>query len=63
MRSGAYGHTLGGAIAMGYVRCEPAETAEDVAGRAYEVEIAGERFPAVASARPMYDPKGERVTG
>jgi 4-methylaminobutanoate oxidase (formaldehyde-forming) len=63
VRSGAYGHTLGGAIALGYVTCEPGETADDVAGRSYEIEIAGERFPATASARATYDPKGERVRG
>jgi 4-methylaminobutanoate oxidase (formaldehyde-forming) len=63
VRSGAYGHTLGGSIALGYVTCEPGETADDVAGRSYEIEIAGERFPATASARAMYDPKGERVRG
>jgi glycine cleavage system T protein len=63
VRSGAYGHTLGGSIALGYVTCEPGETVDDVAGRPYEIEIAGDRFPAVASARAMYDPKGERVRG
>jgi 4-methylaminobutanoate oxidase (formaldehyde-forming) len=63
VRSGAYGHTLGGSIAMGYVSCEPSETAADIAGRSYEIEIAGDRFPATASARPMYDPKGERIRG
>ena len=63
VRSGAYGHTLGGSIAMGYITCEPSETAADVAGRSYEIEIAGDRFPATASARPMYDPKGERFRG
>ena len=63
MRSGAYGHTLGGSIALGYVTCEPGETPDDVAGRPYEIEIAGERFPAIASARAMYDPRGERVRG
>ncbi|WP_407648470.1 hypothetical protein [Aliidongia dinghuensis] len=27
----------------------------------YEIEIAGERFPAEASLKPMYDPKAERT--
>jgi 4-methylaminobutanoate oxidase (formaldehyde-forming) len=30
------------------------------AGR-WEVEIAGKRYPAVASLRPMYDPEMKRV--
>ena len=31
------------------------------AGSSYEIEIAGERFAAEASLKPMYDPKAERV--
>jgi 4-methylaminobutanoate oxidase (formaldehyde-forming) len=27
----------------------------------FEIEIAGERFEAEASMKPMYDPKSERV--
>ena len=63
VRSGAYGHTLGGSIGLGYVACEPGETAADLAGRGYEIEIAGERYPALAAVRAMYDPRGERVRG
>ncbi|MFD0916580.1 FAD-dependent oxidoreductase [Pseudahrensia aquimaris] len=58
--SANYGHTLGGAIGMGYVPCE-GESAEDVLGSNYEIEIAGVRVAAEASLRPMYDPKSERV--
>ncbi|MGV3552972.1 GcvT family protein [Rhizobium sp.] len=58
--SGNYGHHLGGAIGMGYVPCA-GESAEDVLGSKYEIEIAGERFAAEASLKPMYDPKGERT--
>jgi 4-methylaminobutanoate oxidase (formaldehyde-forming) len=58
--SANYGHFLGGAIGMGYVPCE-GESAEEVLASSYEIEIAGTRVPAVASLRPMYDPKAERV--
>lgn len=58
--SGNYGHHLGGAIGMGYVPCS-GESADDVLASQYEIEIAGERFPADASLKPMYDPKGERT--
>jgi heterotetrameric sarcosine oxidase gamma subunit len=58
--SGNYGHFLGGAIGMGYVPC-PGESEADVLASSYEIEIAGERFPAQASLKPMYDPKAERV--
>jgi 4-methylaminobutanoate oxidase (formaldehyde-forming) len=27
----------------------------------WQVEIAGTRYPAVVSARPLYDPKAERT--
>jgi glycine cleavage system T protein len=58
--SGNYGHHLGGAVGLGYVPC-PRETEADVLGSTYEIEIAGERFAAEASLKPMYDPKAERV--
>jgi 4-methylaminobutanoate oxidase (formaldehyde-forming) len=58
--SGNYGHFLGGAIAMGYVPCA-GESEAEVLGSSYEIEIAGERFAAEASLRPLYDPKSERV--
>ncbi|TPN59508.1 FAD-dependent oxidoreductase [Mesorhizobium sp. B1-1-4] len=58
--SGNYGHHLGGAIGLGYVPCE-GESEADVLASSYEIEIAGERFAAEASLKPMYDPKSERV--
>jgi 4-methylaminobutanoate oxidase (formaldehyde-forming) len=58
--SGNYGHFLGGAIGMGYVPCQ-GESEADVLASAYEIEIAGERFAAEASLKPMYDPRAERV--
>ena len=58
--SGNYGHHLGGAIGLGYVPCSN-ETEAGVLGSSYEIEIAGERFAAEASLRPMYDPKAERI--
>jgi glycine cleavage system T protein len=58
--SGNYGHTLGGAIGMGYVP-STGQTAAEVLGSSYEIEIAGQRVKAEASLAPMYDPKGARV--
>ena len=60
LTSGAYGHALGGAVGLGYVPC-PGETAKEVLASGYEIEIAGQRFPAEASLKPMYDPKAARV--
>ncbi len=58
--SANYGHTLGGAIGLGYVPSK-GETAAQMLESSYEIEITGERFQAEASMKPMYDPKSERV--
>ena len=59
--SGAYGHSLGGCIGLGYVPMEPGTDAAELLKNNYEIEVAGVRFPADASLRPMYDPKNERI--
>jgi 4-methylaminobutanoate oxidase (formaldehyde-forming) len=58
--SGGYGHSLGGAIGLGYVPC-PGETPADVLASTYEIEVAGCRIPASASLKPFFDPSGERM--
>ncbi len=58
--SGNYGHTLGGAIGLGYVPC-PGEKPDEVLASTYEIEVAGTRVLAEASLKPMYDPKSERA--
>jgi len=60
LTSGAYGHTLGGAMGLGYVPCE-GESAAELLASSYEVEVAGQRVAARASLKPFYDPKSERV--
>ncbi len=60
LSSGAYGHTLGAAVGLGYVPCS-GESAADVLASSYEVDVAGVRVEAEVSLRPMYDPKAERV--
>ncbi len=60
LTSGNYGHYLGSAIGLGYVPCK-GESAGDVLASSYEIEIAGERFSAKPSLKPLYDPKSERV--
>ncbi|MBB4480304.1 FAD-dependent oxidoreductase [Rhizobium etli] len=58
--SGNYGHFLGGAIGLGYVPCE-GESAAEVLGSCYEIEIAGTRVRAEPSLAPIYDPNAARV--
>lgn len=61
LRSGAYGHTMGGAMGFGYVSHEEGVTSDLIGSSDFEIQVAGERVPATASLRPMYDPKGLRV--
>ena len=61
LTSGMYGHTLGGAVGLGYVKNEGGVDAAFVNEGSYELLVAGEKIPAKASLRPMYDPKSERI--
>lgn len=60
LTSGNYGHALGASIGLGYVPCAH-ESAGEVLASHYTIEVAGKRFEAEASLRPMYDPKSERM--
>ena len=46
---------------MGYVPIEPGEKMAETLASTFEVEVAGKRFEATASFKPLYDPKAERV--
>jgi 4-methylaminobutanoate oxidase (formaldehyde-forming) len=61
VRAASYGHTLGGA--MGLVMVEPAVPVDEtyLATGRWEVDIAGRRYPAAISARPLYDPQMKRI--
>ncbi len=61
LTSGMYGHTLGGAVGLGYVGNPQGVSAAFINDGTYEIEISGTRVPATASLRPLYDPKSERV--
>jgi glycine cleavage system aminomethyltransferase T len=64
IRSGMFAHTLGAAVGLGYVS-EPggafARHDQPVDADGYEIEVAGVRQPAIASMRPLYDPKNLRI--
>lgn len=61
LASGGYGHTLGKAIGMGYVRT-PEGAGKDwlLAGR-YELDVAGTRVPCAVTLVPLYDPTNQRL--
>ncbi len=61
--SGAYGHSLGGAIGLGYVPCRPDESAGEMLASDYRIEVAGRLVDAEASLRPLYDPASLRMAG
>lgn len=60
MRVGAFGHTLGAACGLGMVEREGGITGEMIASGEFEVDIAGQRVPAKASLRPLFDPDRTR---
>ena len=60
LSSGNYGHHLGAAVGLGYVPCL-GETAVDVLGSTYEIDVAGTRVSAEVSLKAMYDPSGARA--
>jgi heterotetrameric sarcosine oxidase gamma subunit len=61
VRAASYGHTLGGAVGLVMVEAgEPITQAYLDAG-AWDVDIAGTRYPAVVSLKPLYDPEMKRV--
>ena len=61
IRSGAYAHTLGGPMGLGYVDHEDGVTVDFIKSGKFEIQVAGERLPARASLGSMYDPKNLRV--
>ena len=54
--SGAYGHTLGGAVGLAAIGPHV-----DVDPGAWEIECGAERYPVSVSKRPLYDPSGSRM--
>ena len=63
VRAASYGHTLGGAVGLAFVHGDPVVDEAFVSGGAWEVDIAGRRYPATVSLAPLYDPGMERVRG
>jgi heterotetrameric sarcosine oxidase gamma subunit len=60
IRSAMYGHTLGAAVGLGYIATAAGET---IGADDFDIEVAGVRYPATASLRPLYDPTNERIKG
>jgi len=61
LQVGGYGHTLGGAVGIGFVELDRPVTPEIISSGHWEIEIADRRVPARASLRPMLDPEMARI--
>ncbi|RWK55930.1 FAD-dependent oxidoreductase [Mesorhizobium sp.] len=63
LRSAGFGHTVGCGIGMGYLNADGGVGSQWLTDGHFEVEIAGERYPAVASFKGFYDAARTRVKG
>ena len=61
VRAASYGHTLGGAVGLVMVESDQPIDAAWLESGKWDVEIAGTRYPAMASLRPLYDPDMKRI--
>jgi glycine cleavage system aminomethyltransferase T/glycine/D-amino acid oxidase-like deaminating enzyme len=62
VRAASYGHTLGGAVGLAMIDAgDEALDQKWIDAGSWEVDIAGRRYSAVASLRPLYDPTNERI--
>jgi 4-methylaminobutanoate oxidase (formaldehyde-forming) len=59
--SGAYGHTLGAAVGLGYVHADQPVSPDYLAAGRFEIDVAGDRVEATASLAPPYDPNRTRI--
>ncbi|HUJ57912.1 MAG TPA: FAD-dependent oxidoreductase [Kofleriaceae bacterium] len=61
IRAASYGHTLGGAVGLAMIDAGVPIDQKWLDAGTWQVEIAGTRYPAIASLRPLYDPENKRV--
>jgi 4-methylaminobutanoate oxidase (formaldehyde-forming) len=60
VRSAGYGHTLGGAVALGLIEREAGVDAAFIQSGSWEIDVAGECHSVTAHLHTPYDPKAER---
>jgi 4-methylaminobutanoate oxidase (formaldehyde-forming) len=59
--SGAYGHTLGRSVGMGYVESAEGVSPKFIRAGTYEIEVFTQLYPVSVGLRPPYDPGSARV--
>ena len=63
VRAASYGFTVGGAVGLAMIEAGMPLTQAWIDDGRWEVEIAAERHPALASIAPLYDPSNSRIKG
>ncbi len=58
---GGYGHSLGGAVGIGFAELDEPLTAAVVNSDSWEIDVAGRRVKATASLKPLFDPGMARI--
>jgi 4-methylaminobutanoate oxidase (formaldehyde-forming) len=61
VRAASYGFTLGGAVGLAMIEGGQPVKADYLSSGCWDVEIAGRRYPAHVSLRPLYDPDNLRI--
>jgi 4-methylaminobutanoate oxidase (formaldehyde-forming) len=59
--SGAYGHSLGACLGLGYVKRSDSNDLDPWLDGGFEIEVAGRRISAEASPAPFFDPENRRI--
>ena len=59
--SGTKGVRTGMTLALGLIDIAPGETLAETCARSFDIDVAGQRYPAQALRRPPYDPTGTRM--
>jgi len=61
--SAAYGHTVGGIVALGYAATGGARVDDAWLAARFEIDIAGERVKVAPGLKAPYDPAGAKLKG
>jgi 4-methylaminobutanoate oxidase (formaldehyde-forming) len=61
VRAASYGHTLGGAVGLAMIEPKLPVDERYLSTGNWEVEIAGQCYPATLSLKPLYDPEMKRI--
>ena len=59
--SGSYGHTLGAAVGMGYIKNKEGVSADFISSGRFDINVSGKRYPATPHLRSPYDPERKRI--